>query len=225
MTKRVKSFSNESSSQFLSTTSFSKEHTMQTRNRTKTALTLALVALISMVSANAQAALISEFRIDLSDNAGSDAGWDLFTVNGGATLITDQTGDDNDVTLTITSDTAGISENAVGSPGATVVDGVVVPEEVNDDYNWSGGAAGTYALFEFVNLDAGTYNVSVFEGRTSDGNGQFGTFWVGTVGDDPGSQNTGDYAGGSSTLSGLTIGAGDSLFFRHLEDFTAAPAA
>jgi MYXO-CTERM domain-containing protein len=30
--------------------------------------------------------------------------------------------------------------------------------------------------------------------------------------------STGNYAGGDSTLAGLTIGAGDSLIFRHLED-------
>ncbi|NQU10820.1 PEP-CTERM sorting domain-containing protein [bacterium] len=97
------------------------------------------------------------------------------------------------------------------------VAGVGVPAEANNDYVWNNTGTGSI-LFEFANLDPGTYDVSVFEGRTTDANGQFGKIWVGALGGEPGSQNTGDFAGSSSTLVGLTIGAGDSLFYRHLED-------
>jgi hypothetical protein len=48
-------------------------------------------------------------------------------------------------------------------------------------------------------------------------NTQFGRIWAGTLGDDPGSENTGDYGFGSSTV-GVTVGAGDSLFYVHQED-------
>ena len=89
-----------------------------------------------------------------------------------------------------------------------------MPKEANDDYVYLLGGTGSI-LFEFANLDTGIYNVSVFEGRLTDPDGQYGTFWAGAVGDDPGTQNTGDFSGSYSTLTGLTIGAGDSLFFRH----------
>lgn len=92
-----------------------------------------------------------------------------------------------------------------------------MPAEANNDYVWNLSGAGSI-LFEFVNFDAGGYNVSVFEGRTTDGNGQYGKIWVGTLAGEPASQNTDDFAGGSSTLTDLTINAGNSLFFRHLED-------
>ena len=159
------------------------------------------------------------FLIDLSDDGGSASGWDVFTTNAGPTSIADWSGGgDNDVTLTIAGIIGGGTSGAPGS--GTTVDGVAVPKEANDDYVWDGTNPGSdFILFEFENLDAGQYNVSVFEGRTTDSS-QFGTIWAGAVGDDPGSQNTGNFAGSSSTLGGLTIGADDSLFYRHLEDGT-----
>ena len=38
--------------------------------------------------------------------------------------------------------------------------------------------AGSEMLFRFANLNPGKYNVTVFMGRTSDGDGQFGKIWV-----------------------------------------------
>ena len=183
----------------------------------KKMISIVAVGFVLAMGGAAQAGL---FLIDLSDDGGSASGWDVFTTNAGPTSIADWSGGgDNDVTLTI----AGIiGEGTSGAPGSgTTVDGVAVPKEANDDYVWDGTNPGSdFILFEFQNLDAGQYNVSVFEGRTTDSNGQYGTIWAGVVGDDPGSQNTGNFAGSSSTLSGLTIGAGDSLFYRHLEDGT-----
>jgi uncharacterized protein (DUF2141 family) len=155
------------------------------------------------------------FLIDLATNSGAAAGWDVFSADVTDAVVTDQLSGDNDVTLT-TTDLGG--ENNPNGGGATTVDGVAVPAEANDDYAWGSGGTGSTALLEFKNLDPGTYNVSVFEGRTTDSNGQFGRIWVGTAGDDPGSENTGDFAGSSATLVDLTIGAGASLFYLHQED-------
>jgi hypothetical protein len=174
---------------------------------------LALVAALSVLAMPAAPAAL--VLVDLSDNGGSAAGWDVFTTNVTDAAVTDQNSIDNDVTLTIT----GLGgENNLGAPGTSAtIDGVTVPLEARDDYVWGAVNGGT-ALFEFKNLDAGIYSVSVFEGRTSDGN-QVGRIWAGTAGDDPGSENTGNFAGGSSTLT-VTIGAGDSLFYVHQEDNT-----
>ena len=60
-----------------------------------------------------------------------------------------------------------------------VYDGVVVPYVVKDDYLYrTPDTAGTETLMRFAGLNPGTYNVTVFEGRTSDGNGRFGKVWV-----------------------------------------------
>ena len=150
------------------------------------------------------------FLVDLSNKDGSAAGWDVFSSDVTDVAVTDQLGGDNDVTLSIT----GIrGNNNPDGAGATTVDGVTVPLEANDDYVW--GANPGSILFEFKNLDAGSYNVSVFAGRTTDAN-QEGTIWVGAVGDEP-AQNTGDFANSSSTPL-VWIGAGDSLFYLHQED-------
>ncbi len=187
-------------------------------------LCAAVVALL--VVAFATTAQAGTFYIDLADDNGSASGWDVVTGGGGSgaddfttSSLTDQSGGgDNDVTITIT-DLGG--EGTTGAPGSgTTVGGVTVPKEANDDYvwawDWDTGSSADL-LFEFKNLDAGDYDVYVFEGRTSDGNGQYGKIWVGT---EPGSENTGDYAGGSSSKVSVTITAGDSLFFKNLEDGT-----
>ena len=179
----------------------------------KKMISIVAVGFVLAMGGAAQAGL---FRIDLSDDGGSASGWDVFTQDGAARAITDWSGGgDNDVTLTITNFTG---EGAADPPnsGATV-DTVTVPKEVRDDYLW-GGFNPANIIFKFENLDPGTYNVSVLEGRTTDSS-QFGTIWAGAVGDDPGSENTGNFAGASSTV-GLPIEAGDSLFYRHLEDGT-----
>jgi len=127
--------------------------------------------------------------------------------------IIDATGDDNDVTLTMshTGGFAGLGNN--GAPGAgTVVDGIVVPQESNDIYYWVDN--GQTMMFEFKNLDAGTYNVSVYEGRTTDDN-EIGTLWFGAVGDKSGAPNTGDFNGSSFTME-MTIADGDSVFYHSL---------
>ncbi|MDB4500917.1 PEP-CTERM sorting domain-containing protein [Akkermansiaceae bacterium] len=169
---------------------------------------LALVTALSvLVMPAAPAALLV---IDLGANSGSAAGWDVFSSSVTDAAVTDQNAVDNDVTLSIT----GILGNNNPSPaGATTVDGVTVPLEANNDYVWGDNQGhGGSILFEFKNLDAGSYNVSVFAGRTNDAN-QEGTIWIGAIGDEP-AQNTGNFANSSSTLA-VSIGASDSLFYRH----------
>jgi hypothetical protein len=62
-------------------------------------------------------------------------------------------------------------------------------------------------------LAAGTYNVTVFEGRTTDAS-QFAKIWTS---EEPATENTGDFAKGSATVT-VTVGAGESLWYMHLED-------
>lgn len=177
-----------------------KPHNM----KTKIPLAALAASLSVLAMPAASAALV---QIDLATNSGSAAGWDVFSADVTDAAVTDQNAVDNDVTMSIT----GIQgTNNPSGAGATTVDGMTVPLEANNDYVW-GNNPGSI-LFEFKNLDAGNYNVSVFAGRTNDPN-QEGTIWVGAVGDEPG-QNTGDFANSSSTLS-VSIGASDSLFYRH----------
>ena len=172
--------------------------------KTKIPLAALTAALTALTMPAASAALV---KIDLGTNSGSAAGWDVFSSDVTDAAVTDQNAVDNDVTLSIT----GIQgTNNPNGAGATTVDGITVPLEANNDYIW--GANPGSILFEFKNLDAGSYNVSVFAGRTNDPN-QEGTIWIGAIGDEP-AQNTGDFANSSSTLS-VSIGASDSLFYRH----------
>ncbi len=151
-----------------------------------------------------------DFLIDLSDLSGSAAGWDVFSSDVTDAAVTDQGGIDNDVTLSITGI---LGNNNPSGAGATTVNGVTVPLEANNDYVWGDSPANSGSiLFEFKNLDAGNYHVSVFAGRTSDAN-QEGTIWVGAVGDES-AKNTGNFANSSATLL-VSVGAGDSLFYRH----------
>jgi len=114
-----------------------------------------------------------------------------------------------------------------------VYDGVVVPPVVKDDYNYRlPDTAGTELLMRFAGLTPGTYNVTVFEGRTSDGNGRFGKVWVDDITGKkiPATQNTGNYAGvnldvgGVATPTGnprtvtVTLKAGEYLWFSEMED-------
>ncbi|MBL7133309.1 MAG: PEP-CTERM sorting domain-containing protein [Phycisphaerae bacterium] len=186
----------------------------------KTRKLLTVVFAAGMILALTGAAQAGMFKIDLSDDLGSATNWDVFTADVTDTGITDWSGGgDNDVTLSIT---GMFGESVTGAPGTSAtVDGVTVPKEARDDYVWGGtNNPPNYIVFEFKNLDPGPYNVSVFEGRTDDGNGQFGTIWVGEFGDKPGATNTGNFAGSSATITDLTISTGDSLYYSHYEDGT-----
>ena len=64
-------------------------------------------------------------------------------------------------------------------------------------------------------LAAGTYNVTVFEGRTTDPS-QFAKIWTG---EEPAAENTGNFAQGSATVT-VTVSEGEPLWYMHLEDNT-----
>lgn len=153
---------------------------------------------------------------------------------------------DSDVTLTIMdnedlsatmgwSAPAGMTGNNPTHEGVDVVyDGVKVPYTVKDDYLYRNpDTAGSELLFRFANLNPGRYNVTVFEGRTSDGNGEFGKIWVddATGKKEPAEQNTGDFSGthledgarvkdegGNPRTVTLDIVAGQCIWYAHMED-------
>ncbi|MFT5188726.1 MAG: hypothetical protein ACI957_001748, partial [Verrucomicrobiales bacterium] len=105
----------------------------------------------------------------------------------------------------------GFNPNNPAGPGA---DGFA-PQAVLDDYLFKiTDAAGTSAVMRFDGLAAGNYDVTVFEGRTTD-SGQFGKIWVGEEPSDP---NTGDFAAGKSGTVAVSVAEGDAVFYRHLED-------
>ena len=109
-----------------------------------------------------------------------------------------------------------------------------VPQAVKDDYlDRSPDTAGSELLFRFSNLNPGRYNVTVFEGRTTDGNGQYGRVWVDDVNgkNGPAQQNTGDFAGtrdeggtrvavpeGNPRTISVDLAAGQYLWYAHMED-------
>ena len=112
-------------------------------------------------------------------------------------------------------------------------DGVVVPAIVKDDYLYRNpDTAGTEVLMRFANLNPGTYNVTVFEGRTTDANGRFGKVWVDDINGkkEPALQNTGNYSGVDIDVGGVPtpvgqprtvtvdIKAGEYLWFAEMED-------
>lgn len=117
------------------------------------------------------------------------------------------------ITLTALDD--GFTPNNPAPPGeAAVYDGVEVPSEARDDYLFkSVDAAGTEARMRIDGLPEGNYNVTVFEGRTTDAR-QVAKIWVG---DEPANENTGDFAGGSATVA-VSVAAGEALWYKHLED-------
>lgn len=153
---------------------------------------------------------------------------------------------DNDVTVTIL-DNKALAEAAnaeappyaLGQTGnnptheriAVAYDGVLVPAVVKDDYMYRNpDTAGTELLFRFANLNPGTYNVTAFEGRTTDANGRYGKVWVDDITGkkEPAQQNTGNYAGtdadgvaipkGQPRTVQVTIKAGEYLWFAEMED-------
>ncbi|MFM7818941.1 MAG: hypothetical protein ACKPGI_18500, partial [Verrucomicrobiota bacterium] len=113
---------------------------------------------------------------------------------------------------------------------AVVYDGVLVPAAVKDDYLYRNpDNAGTESLMRIAGLKPGKYNVTVFEGRTSDGNGRFGKVWVDDINGkkEPGAQNTGNYSGtkdgaavpfGQPQTVTVEVKAGEYLWFAEMED-------
>ncbi len=111
-----------------------------------------------------------------------------------------------------------------------VYDGVRVPGIVKDDYLYRApDAAGSESLMRIANLEPGTYNVTVFEGRTTDA-GRYGKIWVDDIkgAKEPAEENTGSYSGkneaGDVLLDGqprtvtVKINAGHYLWFAEMED-------
>ena len=109
-------------------------------------------------------------------------------------------------------------------------DGVRVPGIVKDDYLYRNpDTAGSETLMRIANLDPGTYNVTVFEGRTTDGS-RTGKVWVDDIKGlkEPATENTGNYAGkndaGEVLLDGqprtvtVKVNAGEYLWFAEMED-------
>jgi hypothetical protein len=117
--------------------------------------------------------------------------------------------------VTITALDDGFNPNNPAQPGeGAEYDGVSVPQEARNDYLFKiADAAGTTARMRIDGLAAGTYNVTVFEGRTTDAS-QFAKIWTG---EEPAAENTGDFAKGSATVT-VTVGAGEPLWYMHLED-------
>ncbi len=163
------------------------------------------------------AAGLSVLKIDFSSLSGSASGFDTITANTFTDLaLTDWAGVVTGVKISTRSGTFGGDGNA-GAPGTSATyDGIPVPKEARDDYMW-GSVNGGYVKMEITGLPAGTYNVTVFEGRTTDAT-QAGKIWAGAAGNEPGSDNTGNYgAGGARTIS-VTLTSGQSLWFAHHED-------
>ena len=206
---------------------------------------LAVAAVLGLAALPAQAGL---FKLDFGDrdflqNTGID--WDVIGDGSSGTrvidpnnhlphLLVDYPGpdpinpgnEDNDVTITMLTGDVAAGRDGAPSIGATF-DGIYVPvyqdtsnpkARVYDDYLYI-GSNGTDTVFEFENLDAGTYHVTVFQGRGTD---QQGKIWVGpTTDNDPDdhSYNTGNYRNGSGdTPLEFTIADDQSLFFCHHED-------
>jgi len=114
-----------------------------------------------------------------------------------------------------------------------VYDGVTVPAIVKDDYAYRlPDTAGSELLMRFAGLKAGTYNVTVFEGRTTDADGRFGKVWVDDISGskEPAQQNTGNYSGVNLAVGGVptptgqprtvtvTLKDGEYLWFAEMED-------
>ena len=150
-------------------------------------------------------------------------------------------GTDTDVTLTIV-DNDDLNAETGASPAAGMIgnnptqenidviyDGIEIPYVVKDDYLYRNpDAAGTEMLFQVANLDPGTYNVTLFEGRTTD-QSQVARLWVGDASgsNEPSQPNTGSFSGvgpdgpdpeGFPQTLVLDISAGDYLWYAHMED-------
>jgi hypothetical protein len=166
---------------------------------------------------------------------GSSVTWKLTDFSkGGNTNVTltimDNTNLDNTMGL---APSMGMTANNPGPQYLTVeYDGIIVPPEVKDDYLYRNPCpAGSEMLMRIANLDPGTYNVTVFMGRTNDNDGEFGKIWVDDItgSKEPAAQNTGDFGGmnhetqeplplGHPETVTVNINKGDYLWFGYMED-------
>ncbi len=215
---------------------FHKRRKNRTHALTRVVVWLSFVAVLGVASPDCQAGL---FQLDFSILEGEAEGWDIIDpimadeeciFDGGPTpcsifSLTDRTGNDDDVTLEVL-EVPFAGNNPAHLADPQVYDDVDVPLEALGDYHYRNpDTAGSSAPFRFSNLNPGQYRVTVFEGRTTDGNGQFAKVWSGDAdgSNEPGEpgahegQNTGDFSAGSATLE-LGIGQGQFLWYRHLED-------
>ena len=155
--------------------------------------------------------LLIDFAGDGANSAGSSpAPW--VSINN---LVQDQSFDlGAGVSITALDD--GFNPNNPAQPGeGATYDGISVPQEARNDYLFKiADAAGTTARMRIDGLPAGEYNVTVFEGRTTDVS-QFAKIWSGD--NEPATQNTGDFAKGSGTVR-VSVAEGQSLWYKHLED-------
>jgi len=218
----------------------------------------ALVAVTSLCAVRSHAGL---FKLDFStlQNSVTLTDWDTFSdwsftdfPDGIATWkLTDFSTDNHtNVTLTIMDNAALAAQLGVPALGMggnnpdpqgldAAYDGINVPAAVKDDYFWHNpDTAGTELLFRFANLVPGQYHVTVFDGRVSDVNGQYGKIWLDDINgkNEPTDQNTGDFSanplsdpndpnsprvpnpwGHPQTLV-VNIQAGDFLWYAHMED-------
>ncbi|MBL6844594.1 MAG: hypothetical protein ISQ73_14225, partial [Verrucomicrobiae bacterium] len=119
------------------------------------------------------------------------------------------------VTLTALDDGYTPNNPAPPNEGAEYA-GIMVPQEARNDYLFKNtDTAGTEARMQITGLPAGTYDVTVFEGRTTDAS-QFAKIWAGD-GNEPDAENTGTFAGDHATVT-VTVGEGETLWYKHLED-------
>ena len=199
--------------------------------------TISLVCVLCLVTPANSAGLL---LLDFGTRTGEAEGWDIIDEVPGidecnyledeftpCTIfeLTDRAGSDDDVTLEIL-ERPFIGNTAPHLAEDQVYDGLGVPVAAHGDYHYRDpDTAGSTAPFRFSNIDPGIYNVTVFEGRTTDGNGQFAKLWVGDFNgsNEPGEfgqhegKNTDDFAAGAATVT-LEIAEGDYLWYRHLED-------
>jgi len=119
------------------------------------------------------------------------------------------------VTLTALDDGYTPNNPAPPNEGAEYA-GIMVPQEARNDYLFKNtDTAGTEARMQITGLPAGTYDVTVFEGRTTDAS-QYAKIWAGD-GNEPDAENTGSFAGDHATVT-VTVGEGETLWYKHLED-------
>jgi len=159
---------------------------------------------------------LASFLIDFGGTAPNSAGASPDPWISLDNLVMDEAADLGDgVTITALDD--GFSPNNPAQPGEDADhDGVVVPQEARNDYFFKiTDTAGTTARMRIDGLPAGVYNVTVFEGRTTDGN-QVAKIWTG---EEPEEENTGNFAQGSATVE-VNVIAGEPLWYMHLEDNT-----
>jgi len=122
----------------------------------------------------------------------------------------------NGITMTAQGD--GFSpNNPAGSGSAVDYDGITVPVAARDDYLFkTDDTPGGTAKLVFNGLPAGVYNVTMFEGRTTDVN-QVAKLWAGGNRDEPVEANVASFAGGGTTVE-VTVAEGDTLYYLHMED-------